>query len=210
MSTRFIVVRHGETQWNVESRIQGQGDSPLTEAGGEQARAIAQRLAREKFDVLVASDLGRAMDTARAIAELSGHAIVPDPRLRERSFGVGEGMTYEEIDRAYPNVFSRTAEADPDFVIPVGESRRQFHDRVRDAFVALAREHPGKRLTVVAHGGVLAGLYRHIHDIPVGKPHVVPIANAAYNAVVFQAPAWALEAWDEVDHLPAAVPFVES
>src|SRR5688500_8103196 len=118
MTTRFIVVRHGETQYNVEQRIQGQGDSPLTEAGRAQARAIAERLAREPFDLLVASDLGRAMDTARAIAERCGHKVVPDARLRERGFGVGEGLTYAEIDRAFPNVFSRTAEADPDFVIP--------------------------------------------------------------------------------------------
>lgn len=208
--TRFIVVRHGETQWNVEERIQGHGDSPLTEKGLAQAEAIAGRLASEPFDVLVASDLGRAMRTAQAISRRCGLAVIPDPRLRERSFGAGEGMTYAEIDRAWPEVFSRVRETDPDFVIPSGESRRQFHTRVRDAFVALAREHRGRRLAVVAHGGVLAALYRVIHDIPVGKPHAVPISNASYNAMAFEADAWALEAWDDVAHLPGAVPFVES
>jgi probable phosphoglycerate mutase len=210
MTTRFIVVRHGETQWNVASRIQGQGDSPPTATGLAQADAIADRLASERFDVLVASDLGRAMQTAGAIARRCGHAIVPDPRLRERSFGAGEGMTYTEIDRAWPDVFTRSRETDPDAAVPGGETRRQFHERVRDAFAALAREHEGKRVAVVAHGGVLAALYRLIHDIPVGKPHAVPIANASYNAVAFAAHAWAIEAWDEVDHLPGAVPFVES
>ncbi len=77
------MVRHGETQWNVESRIQGQGDSPLTASGLEQAEAIAGRLSSERFDVLVASDLGRAMQTAAAIARRCGHSIIPDPRLRE-------------------------------------------------------------------------------------------------------------------------------
>ena len=210
MKTRFIVVRHGETQYNVESRIQGHGDSPLTATGRAQARAIAERLAREKFDALVASDLGRAMDTARAIGERCGHVVVPDARLRERGFGVGEGMRYDEIDRAYPNIFSRTAEADPDATIPGGETRRQFHDRIREAFAALCAEHAGKRVTVVAHGGVLAALYRHIHGIPVGRPHVVRIANAAYNAVAFEADSWSLETWDETDHLPGPAPFVES
>lgn len=208
--TRFIVVRHGETQWNVEERIQGHGDSPLTEKGLAQAEAIAARLAGEPFDALVASDLGRAMRTALAIARRCGHRVVPDARLRERSFGAGEGMTYAEIDRAWPDVFSRMRETDPDFVIPGGESRRQFHERVRDAFTALAREHEGRRVAVVAHGGVLAVLYRVIHDIPVGRPHAVPISNASYNAVAFEADAWALEAWDDVAHLPGAVPFVES
>lgn len=208
--TRFIVVRHGETQWNVEARIQGKGDSPLTAAGLAQAQAIADRLASERFDVLVSSDLGRAMQTAGAIARRCGHAIVPDPRLRERDFGAGEGMTYDEIDRNWPDVFTRSRETDPDAAVPGGETRRQFHERVRDAFAALAREHQGKRVAVVAHGGVLAALYRLIHDIPVGKPHSVPISNASYNAVAFDADAWAIEAWDEVDHLPGAAPFVES
>ncbi len=210
MKTRFIVVRHGETQWNVEMRIQGHGDSPLTAAGRAQAEAIAARLARERFDVLVASDLGRAMETARAIARRCGKPIVPEPRLRERSFGVGEGMTYDEINREWPDVFSLTRETDADFVIPGGESRRQFHERVREAFAALAREHEGRRLAVVAHGGVLAALYRIVHDIPVGRPHKVAISNASYNAVAFQAEAWSLEAWDDVSHLPEVVPFVES
>ena len=204
------MVRHGETQWNVESRIQGQGDSPLTPAGLAQAEAIAGRLASERFDALVSSDLGRAMQTAAAIARRCGHAIVPDPRLRERNFGAGEGMTYAEIDRAWPDAFSRVRETDPDMAVPGGESRRQFHERVRDAFARLAGAHDGRRVAVVAHGGVLAALYRMIHDIPVGKPHSVPISNASYNAVTFDADAWAIEAWDDVDHLPGAVPFVES
>lgn len=208
--TRFIVVRHGETEWNVAARIQGQQDSPLTTNGQAQAEAIAERLAREKFDVLVASDLGRAMQTAQAIARRTGHEIIPDARLRERAFGVGEGLTYAEIDKRYPNVFSRILESDPDFVIPEGETRRQFHDRVRDTFVALAQEHASRRVLVVAHGGLLATLYRHIHDIPIGKPHVVAISNASYNAVSFEGDAWAIEAWDELDHLPDKVPFVES
>jgi broad specificity phosphatase PhoE len=98
--TRFIVVRHGQTEWNVEARIQGQGDSNLTAEGRAQARAIAARLAAQPFDVLVSSDLGRAAETARAIAERCGKPIVLDARLRERHFGVGEGMTYEEVDSA--------------------------------------------------------------------------------------------------------------
>lgn len=210
VSTRFIVVRHGETQWNVESRIQGHLDSPLTAEGVAQAAAIAERLAAEPFDALVASDLGRALQTAEPIARRRGLAVIREPRLRERHFGVGEGLTYGEIDARFPDVFSRVRETDPDFVIPGGESRRQFHERVHGAFAALAREYDGRRVAVVAHGGVLAALYRLIHGIPVGKPHPIPIANASYNAVSFAADAWSVEAWDDVSHLPAAVPFVET
>jgi probable phosphoglycerate mutase len=210
MTTRFIVVRHGETEWNVASRVQGHRDSPLTPKGHEQADAIAARLADERFDVLVASDLGRAYQTAERIALRSAHPVVPDPRLRERSFGDAEGLLYTELDARWPGVFSRVNDMDPDAAVPNGESRRQFHQRVQHAFEALARENPGRRIAVVAHGGVLAVLYRVIHDIPLARPHPIPIANASYNAVSFAADAWELEAWDDVSHLSGVVPFVES
>ncbi len=208
--TRFIVIRHGETRWNVEARIQGQGDSALTEAGIEQARALARRLATEKFDLLVASDLGRAHDTARHVAARSGHELRLDARLRERSFGVGEGMTYEEIDRAYPDAFSRVREVDPDYVIPGGESRSQFHERVRGAFEGLAAQHPGKTIVVVTHGGVLATFYRHVKGIDLRTPHRIPITNASYNALAFDGERWTIEAWSDAAHLDGAESFEEA
>ena len=214
MRTRFIVVRHGETVWNTETRIQGQTDSDLTAAGLAQADAIGKRLARERFDALVASDMGRAMRTAGRIAAHCGLAVVPEPRLRERSFGEGEGLTYAEVDARWPGVFSRAANTDPDAAIPGGETRRQFHERIRAAFEALARAHAGRRVCAVTHGGVLAVLYRIVHGIPLAHAHKVAISNASYNGVVYDHAAandaWALEAWDDTDHLGEATPFVES
>jgi probable phosphoglycerate mutase len=210
VTTRFIVVRHGETEWNVQQRVQGNGDSPLTERGLSQAEAIAGRLAREPFEALVASDLGRAMQTAERIAERTGHRVIPDARLRERHFGDGEGMTYDEIDRRFPGAFSRTRQMDADYRPPGGETRREFHERIVQAFEALADAHDGERIVVVAHGGVLAALYRLIHGIPIVEPHTIPISNAAYNAISFEADRWALETWDDVAHLPGTPPFVES
>jgi 2,3-bisphosphoglycerate-dependent phosphoglycerate mutase len=204
--TRLILIRHGETRWNVEQRIQGQGDSPLTELGVEQARALARRLARERFDRLIASDLGRAMQTAQEIATVTGHEIIPDTGLRERHFGEGEGLTYVEIDRRYPGAFSRTATVDPDLVIPGGESRRQFHERVTAALEALAETYPGETLVVVTHGGVLATLYRHVHAIDLARPHSVPILNASYNEVTHDGRAFRIDAWADIDHLPGAAP----
>jgi len=202
--TRFIVVRHGETQWNLASRIQGHADSELTEAGRRQAEALARRLEREDFDVLVSSDLGRALATARIIARRTGHEpIVADARFRERSFGEGEGLTYGELDHQYPETFSKVLETDPDYRIPGGESRRQFHERVRTAFESLAGERPGQRVAVVAHGGVLATLYRHIHGLGITTPHRIPIANASYSSVAFDGSAWSVEAWGDTGHLDA-------
>ncbi len=209
MSTRLVVVRHGETHWNVASRIQGHADSPLTAAGEAQAAAIAARLATERFDRLVSSDLGRALATARAIAARTGHEIVADARLRERNYGVAEGLTYGEIGVHYPEVFSRVRDTDPDYVVPGGESRRQLFERVRDAFESLAREHEGARVAVVCHGGVLAALYRHVHAVPVGASQAIPIPNASYNALVFESGTWTVEAWADTAHLEATEPFVE-
>ena len=209
MSTRLVVVRHGETHWNVASRIQGHTDSPLTPTGEAQAAAIAGRLAGERFDRLVSSDLGRALQTARAIANRTGHAIVADARIRERNYGVAEGLTYGEIGVHYPEIFSRVRDTDPDYVVPGGESRRQLFERIRNAFEALARENEGSRLAVVGHGGVLAALYRYVRDIPVGASQAIPIPNASYNALVFEAVTWEVEAWADTAHLEATEPFVE-
>jgi 2,3-bisphosphoglycerate-dependent phosphoglycerate mutase len=209
LSTRLVVVRHGETEWNLASRIQGHADSPLTPAGEAQAAAIARRLAAERFDRLVSSDLGRAMRTAQAIAASTGHGIVADARLRERNYGMAEGLTYGEIGVHYPEIFSRVRDTDPDYVVPGGESRRQMFERVRDAFESLARECEGERVAVVCHGGVLAMLFRHVHGIPVGAAHAIPIPNASYNALVREGAAWRVEAWADTAHLNAAEPFDE-
>lgn len=208
--THFIVIRHGETQWNLEARVQGHGDSALTAAGRAQAEALARRLADEPFDLLVSSDLGRAVDTARAIAAATAQDLRLDARLRERGFGAGEGLTYDEIDARYPSAFRRAGEIDPDYAIPGGESRRAFHERVAAAFESLALAHRGRRLVVVTHGGVLGALYRHIHHIALAAPHRIAIANASYNAVSCEAQAWAVHAWADVAHLPESVPFEES
>ncbi|HST01896.1 MAG TPA: histidine phosphatase family protein, partial [Usitatibacter sp.] len=171
---------------------------------------IGERLADEPCDVLISSDLGRAHETAKRIAARNGREIVLDSRLRERAFGVGEGMTYEEVDRAYPGAFARIRDVDPDFVIPGGESRRQFHERVLAAFEALAREHAGKTVVVVTHGGVLSAFYRHVHGIDIGVARAIAIGNASYNVLRHDADGWAVETWSDSGHLEGAEPFEEA
>jgi probable phosphoglycerate mutase len=201
VKSRLVIVRHGETEWNVAGRIQGHTDSPLTAAGRAQAEAIGARREKESFDRLVSSDLGRAWQTAEAIARRTGHEIVANTRIRERHFGVGEGLTYDEVDARWPEGFSRTRQTDPDYVIPGGESRRQLYERIRDEFEALARDAAGGCHAVVCHGGVLAILYRHIHGIPVGEPRAIPIPNASYNALRHERGRWIVEAWGDTAHL---------
>ncbi len=207
MATRLILVRHGETEWNRESRIQGQTDSVLTAEGRAQAEAIGARLSGERIDAIVSSDLGRAMDTAAQIAIRCGRTVARDSRLGERCFGLGEGLTYDEAGARFPDAFSRLRESDPDFAIPGGESRRAFHERISRALDELAVEHAGKRVVVVTHGGVLATIYRRIHGIALSTPHKVPIVNAAFNELAFADGTWSVAAWDDTAHLAAAEPF---
>ena len=119
-------------------------------------------------------------------------------------------MTYEEVDRAYPGAFARVRDVEPDFVIPGGESRRQFHERVRAAFEAIAAGHAGGTVLVVTHGGVLATFYRHIHGIDLGVAHPIAIANASYNVLRHDEAGWAVETWSDSAHLDGAEPFEEA
>lgn len=202
--TTLVLVRHGETEWNRAGRIQGHSDSALTREGVLQAEAIGPRLAREVCDLLIASDLPRAHHTAAIIAQHSGHEIRLDQGLRERAFGVAEGMTYAEIDAQYPEMFSRIRETDPDFAAPQGESRRTYHLRIVDTLLRLADQHPGRRLLVVTHGGVLAAIYRWANGLPIASPHKIEIPNVAYNRAVMKGGLPAIEVWGDVDHLEAA------
>src|SRR6266540_7153822 len=160
----FLLIRHGETAWNREGRIQGQRDSALTARGIAQARAAAARVAAERPDVLYSSDLGRAGETARHVSEATDLAVRLEPGLRERRYGIFEGKTWPEIKRDHPDDFARHAARDPDHLVPGGESPNQFRVRVLGTLDRIAREAAAKRIAVVAHGGARRPLPRgHAH-----------------------------------------------
>lgn len=201
MNTTLILVRHGQTEWNVAGRIQGHGDSPLTALGERQALALAPRLAREPIDHIYSSDLGRASHTARLLMP-HRHANIRCHRgLRERAFGVAEGNTYAQIADEHPAMFSREQETDPHYAPAGGESRQQHLDRVRATLEALARDHAGSRLLLVTHGGVLSCVYRWLHGIPAAAPHPIDIPNVGYNRIVHDGTVWRVEVWGDTDHL---------
>jgi 2,3-bisphosphoglycerate-dependent phosphoglycerate mutase len=201
--TTFLLLRHGETVWNRAGRLQGWQDSPLSEAGCAQAGALAERLAAERVDAIVASDLGRTRDTAAPIAARLGLALALDAGLRERCYGEFEGMTWAEIEQARPRDYQRLAARDPGYVVPGGESGAQFRDRIVSALEHLARTHAGATVAVVTHGGVLGIVYRHAMDIPLEMPRTFSVPNAAMNRVrIDGGRRWAIEAWADTCHLP--------
>ncbi|HTS53439.1 MAG TPA: histidine phosphatase family protein [Burkholderiales bacterium] len=200
-TTEFIVLRHGETAWNAEGRIQGHLDSPLNEEGLAQALLVGDRVGHESFSQLYSSDLGRALQTAQPIADRSGRPVLPDARLRERNLGLFQGHTGEQCERRWPQHYARFRSRDPDQVIPAGESARQLYERVRDVFAALASEHMGERLVVVTHGGVLDALYRFVRGLPLEQPRDFPIYNASLNVVHLDGARWSIARWGDISHL---------
>ena len=201
ISTTLIIIRHGETFWNREHRIQGHLDSALTPEGIAQAEACAERLIAEPIDQVVASDLKRVRHTAEILLAARALPIAFDAALRERCFGIGEGMTYAEMDNKYPQMFAQAGLVDSEFTLPQGETRAAFHARAIAAIKLLAATHEGKCLLVVTHGGVLAAIYRWLNNLPPASSQRVAIPNVAYNRICAQPDGWKIEVWADTSHL---------
>lgn len=203
--TRIILIRHGETAWNAERRLQGHIDIGLNAEGERQAGALASALANERLDAIVSSDLQRAHQTATAVARLHGLPVQTDPALRERCYGGFEGMLYAEIEQRYPAEFAAWQARDVDSTMPDGvrraETFRQFYKRAVDGIFAWADAHPGGTLAVVAHGGVLECAYRTALDLSLETPRTFKVMNASINRFTIQDRKLVLDSWGEVAHL---------
>lgn len=204
-TTTVIIVRHGETLWNVQGRYQGHGDSPLTTTGRAQAEAVGRRLQSVPADALIASDLGRTRETAAIISRHTGHIPAIDPRLRERSFGVLEGLTTEEIRKQHPTVFARLAVNDPEFVIPGGESLSQHYRRNIEFLKDWTAANTASTAALVAHGGTLDSVFRYAADIPLNRPRCFVTTNASISifryGLFFGTRRWVLDTWGDISHL---------
>ncbi|WP_287985373.1 histidine phosphatase family protein [Diaphorobacter sp.] len=203
-ATRLIAIRHGETAWNVDTRIQGHLDIPLNDTGLWQARQLARALASEPLSAIYASDLQRAHATARAIAEATGAPLVPEPALRERSFGQLEGRTFAEIEAELPEQARRWRQRDPHFAPEGGETLVQLRERIAATTHRLAAQHTGGLVVLVAHGGVLDVLYRLATGQELQAPRTWQLANAAINRLLWTPEGLTLVGWADTQHLDMA------
>jgi 2,3-bisphosphoglycerate-dependent phosphoglycerate mutase len=199
--TRLIAVRHGETAWNVQTRIQGQLDIGLNEAGRRQARRLARALADERFDAVYASDLQRAADTARAVAEHHRLALRTEASLRERGFGDFEGLTWAEVEQQHPQASRRWRAREADFGPPGGETLAVCYERAVGAIAAIASRHRGQHIMIATHGGVLDALYRAASRIALDAPRTWQLGNAAINRVLHGEQGFTLVGWNDGFHL---------
>ena len=208
--TRIVAVRHGETVWNAEMRMQGQLDTMLSARGRWQAGQVAAALAAEGLDAIVASDLARAFDTASSIGEAAGVDVAIDVGLRERSFGVFEGYTYAEIDARWPDESARWRRHEPDFGPEEGETFRDFSARSVAAATRIAARHAGQSIAIVTHGGVLDCLYRAACNIPLDAPRSWALGNASINRLLYTPRGFTLVGWGDTAHLDGAAPLDDS
>jgi len=206
LPTRLCLIRHGETAWNTERRIQGQLDIPLAPTGRAQARAVARRLANTPFAAIYASDLARALSTAQAVAERLKLPVETAAALRERHYGALQGSTYAEFEQRYPQDYARFLTREETFALPGGgESLRAFADRVNRGVDAIVAAHPGQTALLVTHGGVLDILRRRACNRPLNTPRDFEIPNAGINWLEVDRGAWTLLAWAERGHLDRAL-----
>jgi 2,3-bisphosphoglycerate-dependent phosphoglycerate mutase len=201
MLTRLCLVRHGETDWNVERRLQGFTDIPLNAEGLRQAHAAAAHLTQEGFEAIYSSDLQRARSTADIIAKPLNLPVENDAHLRERNFGILQGMTPDEAAERYPDIQPRIRARDIDLAPPEGESLSVFATRVREGLDGIAARHPGQTILVVAHGGVLDIAYRIATGKALSATRDFALGNATLNWISWDGQHWALIAWDQRAHL---------
>ncbi len=203
-ATRIIAIRHGETAWNVDTRIQGQLDIPLNATGRWQAQRLGEALVGEPITAVYSSDLWRAYETALSVAGAVGLPITTAEGLRERGFGVFQGRTFAEIEAELPEQALLWRKRDPAFAPEGGECLNDFRDRVLACVGALAAQHPGELIAVVAHGGVMDVLYRAATGQGLQAPRTWALGNAAINRLLWTPQGFTLVGWADTQHLEKA------
>jgi 2,3-bisphosphoglycerate-dependent phosphoglycerate mutase len=210
-ATRVLAIRHGETAWNVDTRIQGKLDVGLNDNGRKQAERLGAALAKSQaqeplnaISAIYSSDLWRAYDTALSISQATGVPVVTDEGLRERGFGVFEGKTFDEIAQLWPDQSLRWRQRDPHFCPEGGESLTQFTERILKASQALAAAHPGQQIALVAHGGVMDVLYRAATGQGIQAPRTWSLGNAVINRLLWTPAGFTLVGWNDAQHLEDA------
>ena len=183
MELTLHLVRHGETAWNAEGRMQGSVDVPLNALGRAQARAAAAELAGAPLGAVIASDLSRAIDTAAPIGTDHGLEVQIEPLLRERHFGVAEGRLHAELNQEYGErsiLFWR----DPDTPFPKGESIREHQERVGVYLDALIADPPAEAIALVSHGGTVRRALNHLAGVSVETEVFTPIENGEVHVII--------------------------
>jgi alpha-ribazole phosphatase len=197
----LLLIRHGQTDWNLAQRFQGQSDIPLNEAGKKQAEVLADRLSNQPFDIVYSSDLQRATETANIIHKSS---FQPDARLREVKFGDWEGLTYDEIKEKYPDALSAWENDIYKNAPPNGETLEQLSVRVQSMLDELCAKHQDQTVLIVAHGGVLQTLICLALKLPPTMYWQFHLSTASLSEVAFYPAGAILNLLNDTCHLQSS------
>lgn len=198
--TEIILIRHGETEWNSQQRMQGHSNSDLSSVGQAQIQALGQWMKIVPFDHIYSSDSLRAKQTAEAITQFSGHELKIDLRLREKNLGVFEGLTSEEARERHPEVFRLFKTAGSKYVIDEGESTQQLQDRALEIVDEIRIKHPEERLLLVTHGGFIRVVMKHSLGLSLETPTRFLIRNTGVFRLVWE-DKWIVSQMGGVSHL---------
>lgn len=201
--TRFCLVRHGETDWNAERRLQGHTDIDLNARGFAQAEQMARAIKRINlaFDVLFTSDLQRAAKTAKAIEQLFSTSAITNAGLRERHLGALQGLTTDEAPQLEPDLWRSHLSRNVTEELRGGESIQQFADRINTALEKIRKQYLGKTVLLVSHGGVLDMMYRIASNQPLDAEKAVAVPNASLNWISHDGQSWKVDGWADTSHL---------
>jgi probable phosphoglycerate mutase len=203
--TEILLIRHGETDWNVDKRLQGHIDIPLNEAGRRQALALGGALADEGIDAIFASDLQRARATAQAVADVAGLEVGIDAGLRERCYGAFEGLRHPDIETKYPQAYRLWQAREPDARYPAGERQaetmREFYQRSVAAVRRVLDSGSRRKVAIVTHGGVLECLHHWASGTAFAQPRSFDVFNAGINRLHWDGERAHIRSWGEIGHL---------
>jgi len=181
--TRFILIRHGETDWNTQGRWQGQIDLPLNSRGREQADQIARSLSNAGISLIYSSDLRRAVNTAKSLGKMLGLMVQTDPRLREIHQGEWQGLSVKEINERYAEAFQQRMNDPLGVAPPGGETAFDVRKRVVQVIEQILREHPEETVAIVSHGFAIAVILAHYRKIPFKKVWGLVPQNASIQTL---------------------------
>jgi len=198
--TEIILIRHGETKWNSQQRMQGHSNSDLSSVGQAQIQALGQWMKNVPFDHIYSSDSQRAKQTAEAISQFSEHELKIDLRLREKNLGVFEGLTSEEARERHPEVFRLFKTAGSKYVIDEGESTQQLQDRALEIVNEIRIKHPEERVLLVTHGGFIRVVMKHSLGLSLETPTRFLIRNTGVFRLVWE-DKWLVSQMGGVSHL---------
>jgi probable phosphoglycerate mutase len=198
--TEIILIRHGETEWNSQLRMQGHSNSALSAVGRGQIQALGEWMKNVSFEHIYSSDSLRARQTAEAITQYSGDTLQFDQRIREKNLGVFEGLTSIEARERHPEIYRLFKTGGANYVIDEGESTQQVLDRALEFIEEIRLRHPEQRVVMVTHGGVVRVLMKHTLGISIDAPTSFLIKNTGIFRLVWNE-KWLVSQMDVVSHL---------